>query len=121
MKKLRFPMPDLSDDDVPEELRAQWERTQQVADEAAQRCAQWVDDEITKAIQMRIGTGWTPMQLTGRLHRTLFLDGSEILVMDGVPLLHIGPWILAAVGPSTQQIVTREVTHLKGAHDPRPN
>lgn len=117
--KLNFPPPDLTD--LPEEFAHLAELAEQLTDEIAMKVAREVDAEITKAIQLRIGMDWTPLMLTGRLHRTIYRDGSEVLTLDGVPLLHIGPFNMLPMGPSTVLRATRECTHLKGADDGIPN
>jgi hypothetical protein len=35
--------------------------------------------------------------------------------------MHVGPWIIRQIGPSTKMVATRECTHLKGADDVLPN
>jgi hypothetical protein len=119
MTKLNFPAPDL--DDLPEEFAHLAEMLDTLTDEVATRVAKEVDTEITKAIQMRIGMHWKPRDLFGRLHRTIYMDGSEVLTLDGVPLLHIGPFKMLPMGPSTMLTPSRECTHLKGADDTLPN
>jgi hypothetical protein len=117
--KLNFPGPDPLTDDMPEEMRRVVDVTDRITSELAMNVAQDVDNEITKAIQMRLGLDWKPIQLTGRLGRTIYMDGSEVMVLDGVPILHIGPWKIWQAGMSVK--ATRECTHLKGADDVLPN
>jgi hypothetical protein len=119
--RLTFPAPDLTDPDLPEELRETQRALEKIADEHIMRTAKYVDDEITKGVQMRIGVNWSPIQLTQRLHRTIYADGSEIIALDGVPMLHVGPWITRQIGPSIKMVVTRECTHLKDGNDVLPN
>lgn len=116
-QKLNFPGPD--PEDMPEDIRRTMDMADRITAEAALRVANEVDDQITAAIQLKIGMDWKPMQLTGRLHRTIYLDGSEIMALDGVPILHIGPW--KWVTTQAELTATRECTHLKGADDTLPN
>ncbi len=122
MKKQRpninFPTPPV--DELPEELQRMYDLTEKLTEEAAAEVAAKVDAEITAAIQMRIGTNWAPNDMSGRLHRTIYLDGSEVMILDGVPFMHIGPWKWSRelYGKLT---ATREITHLKGTVDGLPN
>ncbi len=117
MTKLNFPVPHL-DEDVPEEIRRNWELADKLTSEIAQRVAKEVDDAITAAIELRLGHRVDPRLMVGRLHRTIFMDGSEVLVLDGVPLVHIGPWVFTLFGDTG---ATREITHLKGGDATLPN
>lgn len=119
--RLNFPSPTADEMEMPEEMRRAVETAERITSQVSMRVAKEVDDQITAAITMRLGhTNWNPMQMTGRLHRTIYMDGSEVMVLDGVPLLHIGPWKFPPYG--LQEIgATREVTHLKGANDVLPN
>jgi hypothetical protein len=118
--RINFPGPDPQVDDMPEELRALYDTADKMSEAAALAEAKRIDEAITAAIQMRVGTGWQPRDMIGRLHRTIYLDGSEVMVLDGVAFMHIGPWKFlpyAAGGTGA----TREITHLKGADDVLPN
>lgn len=115
--KLNFPAPHL-DDDVPEEIRANWARAEKLTSDIALRVAKKVDDAITAAVEIRLGHTIDPRYMAGRMHRTIYLDGSEVIALDGVPLVHIGPWIFTLAGPNG---ATREITHLKGGDDVLPN
>ena len=117
--KLNFPPPDLSD--YPEEFHHLAEQMERMTDAIATKLAKEVDAEITKAVQMCIGMGWQPRDLLGRLSRTIYHDGSETVALDGVPILHVGPFKMLPMGPSTMLQPTRECTHLKGADDVLPN
>ena len=117
--RLNFPAPDPLVDDLPEEIRRAYEMAEKMTEEVALAEAKRIDDEITKAIQMRIGTGWHPRDMCGRLHRTIYLDGSEVMVLDGVAFMHISPWKFSPYGSSNA--ATREITHLKGADNVLPN
>lgn len=120
-QKLNFPGPDPLVDDLPEELRRIYDEAERLSASAALAEAKRIDDEITAAITMRLGhTNWKPMQMTGRLHRTIYMDGSEVMVLDGIPFMHISAWRYPPYG--MQHLgATREVTHLKGADDTLPN
>jgi len=120
-QKLKFPGLDPLVDDMPEELRRIYDEAERVSSEAVLREAKRIDEAITAAICMRLGhTDWIPMQMTGRLHRTIYTDGSEVMVLDGVPLMHIGPWRYPPAGLPYLS-ATREITHLKGADDNLPH
>jgi hypothetical protein len=120
-QKLKFPGLDPLVDDMPEELRRIYDEAERITGAVAQSEAKRIDDEITAAITMRLGhTNWKPMQMTGRLHRTIYLDGSEVMVLDGIPFMHIGPWKFPPYGLKHLG-ATREITHLKGADDVLPN
>ena len=120
-KQLNFPGPTVNDmpDDVPEEIRRNWEIAEKVTAEIAQSEAKRVDDAITAAIEIRLGMKIDPRDMLGRLHRTIYMDGSEIMVLDGVAFMHIGPWKMVPTGLG--HVATREITHLKGGEDIVPN
>jgi hypothetical protein len=119
--KLTFPPPDLRAEDLPEEFRHLADLADSISEEIATRVAVEVDNEITKGLQMRLGIDWQPYQLSGRLERTIFPDGSEVMSLDGEPFLHIGPFDMHQMGPSLMFTATRACTHLKGADDVLPN
>jgi len=97
--KVNFPGLDPLADDMPEELRRAIDITERVTEAVARRVAAEVDAEITKAIQMRIGTDWKPRDLIGRLQRTIYADGSEVMVLDDIAFMHIGPWKFPVYDP----------------------
>lgn len=121
MKKppLNFPPPNPLYDDMPDEIRQAYEVAEKVTAEAAEKEAKRVDDAITAAIEVRLGRKIEPRQMVGRLHRTIYLDGSEVMVLDGVAFMHIGPWKLMPL--ANGNYATREITHLKGGDDIVPN
>lgn len=66
--------------------------TQEIHDQIASTIARRADEEVRKVLNERLGySDWTPAEIAHRVTLIAVEDGSGTYVLDGTPILWMGP------------------------------